>query len=304
MGHDHAHTGSRGRLAVVFALTLTVALAQLVGSFLTGSLALLTDTVHAFVDASGLLLALSAATLMHRPATSRRTWGFLRLESLAALAQSTLLIGVGVYAIIEGVRRLFDPPEIPATELFVYGLIGLCANVAGIVILSGSKDANLNFKAAFLEVLNDALGSLGVVIAAVVIWTTGFTGADAIAALFIAVPIVPRAVIILRQSVSVLLESTPEHLDLTEVKQHLEDVDHVLEVHDLHASTIVSGLTTLTAHLVVDDECFRDGHAPEVLRDAQLCAAEHFDPPLAHVTFQLEPRSDGCVTECQAELRA
>ena len=189
MAHEHHHAAPadhRRRLLLVVAITGVIVVAQLVGSVLTGSLALLTDTVHAVADLSGLVVALIAATLMLRPANDRRTWGFRRVEVIAALGQAVLLLVVGAYAVVEGVQRLFAPPEVPAGELLVFGVIGLAANLVGLVVLHGSREANLNLRAAFLEVLNDALGSLGVIVAAVVIWATGFQRADALAGLFIA----------------------------------------------------------------------------------------------------------------------
>ncbi len=205
--HDHSHMHSpkeaasmRPRLLVAFTLALVIVLAQAVGSLVTGSLALLTDTAHAITDASGLLVALTAASLMTRPATSRHTWGFRRIEVLAALGQSVLLLAVGIYTAVEGVHRLFAPPEVPGAELLVFGVVGLVANVIGIAVLASGRNANFNMRAAFLEVLNDALGSLGVIVAAIVIWLTGFYRADALAGLFIAVLIVPRAVRLMRQT--------------------------------------------------------------------------------------------------------
>ena len=284
MAHEHHHAAPadhRRRLLLVVAITGVIVVAQLVGSVLTGSLALLTDTVHAVADLSGLVVALIAATLMLRPANDRRTWGFRRVEVIAALGQAVLLLVVGAYAVVEGVQRLFAPPEVPAGELLVFGVIGLAANLVGLVVLHGSREANLNLRAAFLEVLNDALGSLGVIVAAVVIWATGFQRADALAGLFIAALILPRAFVILRETTRVLMEFTPEGLDLDEVRRHLSEVDHVVEVHDLHASTVATGLPVLTAHVVLADECFVDGHA-------QGCVAEHFE--VDHTTFQLEAR--------------
>ncbi|MEV8027502.1 MULTISPECIES: cation diffusion facilitator family transporter [Cellulosimicrobium] len=298
MGAGHSHgpadaTGGaapdlRRRLAIVFGLTSTVVVAQAIGSWVTGSLALLTDTAHALTDATGLLVALIAATLMLRPANKHRTWGFRRIEVIAALAQATLLIVVGVYAAVEGVRRLVEPPEVQSSELLVFGIVGLVANITGIVILSSSRGANFNMRAAFLEVLNDALGSLGVIVAAIVITTTGFQRADAIAGLFIAALIVPRAVTILRETTSVLMEFTPKGLDLDQVRAHILGLAHVRDVHDLHASTVATGLPTISAHVVVDDECFTDGHAPTILHDIRECVAEHFPVSLEHSTFQLE----------------
>lgn len=295
-GHDHGiaaeetgHPGDfRKKLWIAFSITTTVVLAQAAGSIITGSLALLTDTVHAGVDASGLLVALIAATLMLKPANSKRTWGFRRIEVIAALGQAVLLIAVGGFAVIEGIRRLFEPPEIAGGELLLFGMIGLAANIVAIVILASSRSANFNMRAAFLEVLNDALGSLGVIIAAIVITTTGFQQADAIASLLIAALILPRAVLLLRETAGVLMEFTPKDLDLDEVRRHILALDHVKDVHDLHASTVATGLPTLTAHVVVNDECFTDGHAAVMLQEVKQCVAEHFEVQIHHSTFQIE----------------
>ena len=295
-GHNHAaavdETGRPGdfrrKLWIAFGITSAIVVTQAVGAVVTGSLALLTDTAHAITDASGLLVALIAASLMLRPANSRRTWGFRRIEVIAALGQATLLLVVGTYAAIEGVRRLFEPPEVPAGELLVFGVVGLTANIIAILILFSSRGANFNMRAAFLEVLNDALGSLGVIVAAIVIATTGFQQADAIAGLLIATLIVPRAFKLLRETSSVLMEFTPKGLDLDEVRSHILELDHVKDVHDLHASTIATGLPTITAHVVVDDECFTDGHAAEVLHNVKECVADHFEVSVLHSTFQIE----------------
>jgi cobalt-zinc-cadmium efflux system protein len=295
-GHNHAVSTSatgepgdhRRRLWLAFGITASIVVAQAVGSVVTGSLALLTDTAHAVADASGLLVALIAATLMLRPATAKRTWGFRRIEVLAALGQAVLLIGVGTYAAVEGVRRLFEPPEVPAGELLIFGVVGLTANIIAILILSSSRGANFNMRAAFLEVLNDALGSLGVIVAAIVIATTGFQQADAIAGLVIAALIVPRAFILLRETAEVLMEFTPKDLNLDDVRSHILKLDHVKDVHDLHASTVATGLPIISAHVVVDDACFQDGHAPEVLREIKACVAEHFPVSVQHSTFQVE----------------
>ncbi|SDQ52073.1 cation diffusion facilitator family transporter [Microbacterium sp. cf332] len=298
-GHDHGPSDAAGsgdgapgdfrrRLWIAFGITAAIVVTQAVGSVVTGSLALLTDTAHALTDASGLLVALVAATLMLRPATARRTWGFRRIEVIAALAQAALLLGVGVYAAIEGIRRLFEPPEVPAFELLVFGIVGLVANIVAIALLASSRGANFNMRAAFLEVLNDALGSVGVIVAAIVIATTGFAQADAIAGLFIAGLIVPRAAKLMRETGSVLMEFTPRGLDLDDVRAHIMRLDHVTDVHDLHASTVASGLPTITAHVVVEDRCFTDGHAAEVLQEVRSCVADHFEVSVPHSTFQIE----------------
>lgn len=251
-GHQHAApTTHRTRLAIAFAITLTILVAEVIGAIWTNSLALLVDAGHMLTDATGLLIALIAASLALRRPTPERTWGYRRAEVLAAGAQAAVLLGVGVYAFVEGVRRLFDPPEVAATGLLVFGVVGLVGNVVSMLVLSSGRGANLNMRAAFLEVVNDALGSVAVIISAVVIALTGWTTIDALAGMLIAALIVPRAVTILREAGSILLESTPPGLDLDEVRRHLLDVPHVQGVHDLHASTIASGLPVLTAHVVL-----------------------------------------------------
>lgn len=295
MSHDHQHApveavDHRRRIAIAFGITAGLVGVQAVGAVVTGSLALLVDTAHMLTDATGLLLALIAATLTLRPASPKRTWGFRRAEVIAALGQAALLLAVGIYVLVEALQRLADPPEIPSTELVVFGVLGLAGNVAALFVLARRRHASFNLRAAFLEVLNDALGSVAVIVAAIVIATTGWQRADTVAALLIAALILPRAVRLLRDTINVLLESTPPGLDLDDVRAHLLDVDHVVSVHDLHASLIASGLPTLSAHVVVDDSCFHDGHAPRILDDLQRCVAEHFDVSVEHSTFQLELR--------------
>ena len=296
MAHDHTPSAEelgqapdfRKKLWIAFGITAFIVVVQLVGSIVTGSLALLTDTVHAFTDAAGLLVALIAATLALKPATPERTWGFRRVEVIAALGQAALLLAIGVYAAIEGIRRLSNPPDVPPMELLVFGVLGLTANLIALSVLASSRGANFNMRAAFLEVLNDAFGSLGVIIAAIVIATTGFQQADAIASLLIVALIVPRAYLLMRETLSVLMEFTPPGLDLEEVRRHIMELEHVIDVHDLHASTVATGLPVLTAHIVVHDECFTSGHAVDQLKEVQRCVSEHFDVAIHHSTFQIE----------------
>ncbi|GAB2814655.1 cation diffusion facilitator family transporter [Alpinimonas psychrophila] len=291
-GHTHgsSSTGTT-RLAIALAITVVILVVEIIGAFITGSLALLVDAAHMLTDAGGLTLALFAANVVNRPATSRRTWGYGRAEVLAATAQATLLLAVGVFVMVEGVQRLIDPPPIASGELLIFGVIGLAANVASILVLFGSRSANFNLRAAFLEVVNDAFGSVAVIIAAIIIATTGWTRADAVVAMLIGALILPRAFLLLKETIAVLLESTPKDLDLDLVRSHLVGLPHVQSVHDVHATQISSGLCVLTAHVVVDDECFSDGHAPVMLRELQQCVAEHFAVSVEHSTFQLEPAS-------------
>lgn len=298
-GHDHGSSlatggvSNRRRLTVAFCLTFLVFLSQLVGAVVTGSLALLVDTAHMLTDVIGLLLALTAARLMERPATDMHTWGFRRAEALSASLQALILLSVGVYAMVEGVRRLFAPAELASGTMLIFGIIGLVANLIAMAILAGGRGANLNMRAAFLEVVNDALGSVAVIVSALLIAWFGWERADSIAAILIAVLIVPRTISLLRSSIGVLLEQTPKGLDLADVRAHILELPHVLAVHDLHVTRISSDLPILTAHVTVEAECFMDGHAPEILASLQTCVAEHFPIRIDHATFQLEPEGHG-----------
>ncbi|WP_380172613.1 cation diffusion facilitator family transporter [Kineococcus sp. DHX-1] len=294
-GQGHGHGGAdlaqnRRRLTAALAVTATVLVAEAVGAFVSGSLALLADAGHMLTDVAGLTIALIAANLAARPASAQRTWGYRRAEVLAATLQAAALLAVGVFVLVEGVRRLLEPPEVSSVAMLVFGVIGLLGNVVALwLLLRGNADANVNVRAAVLEVVNDGLGSIAVLVAAAVIALTGWTRADAVVSLLIGVLIVPRTVKLLRETTSVLLESTPPGLDLEDVRRHLLELPHVHAVHDLHASQITSGLPVLSAHVVLDDSCFLDGHAPVILDSLQACVAEHFPVPVHHATFQLEP---------------
>lgn len=294
MAHDHGAAGAgRGRLIAALGISVGILLAEVLGAILTGSLALIVDAGHVLTDAGGLAVAVVASTLVRRPPTSRRTWGYGRAEVLAATAQAAVLMAVGLFVLVEGIHRLFVPTPIASQQLVVFGAIGLAGNIAALLVLRGRRGDNVNFRAAFLEVSNDALGSLAVIVAAIVIALTGWTRADAVAALVIGALILPRSFLLLRETVDVLLESTPRGLDLNSVRKHLLEQPHVRAVHDLHATQIATGLPVLTAHVVVDDSCFYDGHTSQILDELQACVAEHFSVAIEHSTFQLEPVGHG-----------
>jgi cation diffusion facilitator family transporter len=292
MGHGHSHAPTtaggahRRRLVVVLGLTLAVLVAEVVGAVLSGSLALLADAGHMATDAAGLALALAAVSLAQRPARGRRTFGWQRVEILAAVANGMLLLAVAAYVLIEAIRRIGQPPEIGAGLMLVVASVGLVVNLGSLLVLHGGKDASLNMRGAYLEVLADALGSVAVIVAAVVIATTGWTPADIVASAVIGCLVVPRAWHLLREALDVLLEAAPRGVDLQDVRAHILGVDGVLDVHDLHAWTITSGLPVLSAHVVVTDEALAAGHGGRVLDALCSCLGEHFD--LEHCTFQLE----------------
>jgi cobalt-zinc-cadmium efflux system protein len=293
-GHGHGHThpptvgaGHRRPLAMVLGITTAILVVEVVGAALSGSLALLADAGHMLTDVAGLSLALVAAVLAARPATARRTWGYRRAEVLAAAAQAAVLLAVGAFVLVEGIRRFMHPPEVASGVMVIFGLVGLAGNALAILLLVRVQGGNLNTRAALLEVINDALGSVAVLIAAGIIALTGWTRADAVVSLVIGAMILPRTWKLLRETVDVLMEATPKGVDLGTVRAHILEAEHVHEVHDLHASMVASDLPVLTAHVVVDDSCFHDGHLPTLLDQLQQCLAGHFD--VEHSTFQFEP---------------
>ena len=294
MGHDHGAghgsgttaAGHRGRLAVVLALTGSVFVLELVGALISGSLALLADAAHMATDALGIGMALGAVTLAQRPARGRRTFGWQRMEVLAAVGNGLLLLVVGGYVVVEAVRRIGDPPDIDSTWMLGVALVGLAVNVGSLALLRSGQRESLNTRGAYLEVLGDALGSVAVIVAGVVILTTGWTGADVVASFAVGALVLPRAWSLLREALDVLLEAAPKGVDLERVRDHVLGVPGVLDVHDLHAWTITSGLPVLSAHVVVSDEALADGHGGRVLDALCSCLGDHFD--LEHCTFQLE----------------
>jgi cobalt-zinc-cadmium efflux system protein len=270
----------------VLAITSVVLVAEVVGALLSGSLALIADAGHMLSDVAGLSLAWFAATLSRRAPTDQRTWGYRRAEVLAAAGQAAVLLAVGGFVLVEGVRRLFAPPDVTSSLMVVFGVIGLVGNVASMAVLAGARNSNLNLRAAFLEVVNDALGSVAVIVAAVVIALTGWLRADALASILIGSLIVPRTIRLLRESIDVLMETTPRHIDLASVRARLLATPHVHDVHELHVSQVATGLPVLTAHVVVDESCFNDGDLPRMLDQIQGRLARDFS--LQHSTIQFE----------------
>ncbi|GAA2721900.1 cation diffusion facilitator family transporter [Cellulomonas aerilata] len=291
MGHGHHHGTAAGRhrrrLVVVLAVTVSVVVLQVVGGLLSGSLALLADAGHLLTDATGIGIALGATALAARPPTKARTYGLQRAEVLAALANALLLGALAVWVVVEAVRRWGDPPPVSAGLMLVVASVGGVANLVCLLVLRDAQRESLNVRGAYLEVLGDLLGSAAVVVAGVVVATTGYTRADAVASVLIGVLVLPRAWALLRTVVDVLLEATPRDVDLDDVRAHMLGVHGVVDVHDLHAWTITSGVPALSAHVVVDDECIATGRSGQVLDALGRCLAGHFD--LEHCTFQLEP---------------
>jgi cobalt-zinc-cadmium efflux system protein len=285
MAHDHAHSAAaahRGRLTAVFAVTLVILVVELVGAALSGSLALLADAGHVLTDGAGVGLALLAIRFAARPATPQRTFGYYRLEILAAVVNAVLLFGVVGFVLVEAWRRLSEPPAVASGLMLAVAAVGLVANAVSMWLLRDGQRTSLNMRGAYLEVWGDLLGSVAVLAAAAVIALTGFRAADPIASAVIAVAILPRTWRLLREAVDVLLEAAPKGVDLAEVRRHLVETPGVTDVHDLHAWTITSGLPVLSVHVVLE----RDADAGKVLDGLGACLAGHFD--IEHSTFQLE----------------
>ncbi|WP_431974015.1 cation diffusion facilitator family transporter [Micromonospora haikouensis] len=296
-GHDHHHGAANaanrhsGRLWAAFALLAALMIVEAVTALGTGSLALLSDAGHMFTDVLGIGMALAAITATRRAtADPQRTFGLYRLEVLAALGNALLLSGVAVYVLVEAVRRFGDPPEVTTGPMLVVAVLGLLANVAAFALLRSGAKESINLRGAYLEVLGDLLGSVGVIGAAVLIMATGWWWADPAVAVAIGVFILPRTWRLGRAAVRILVQAAPEHLQVTAVHDRLAAVPGVAEVHDLHVWTLTSGMEVASAHLTM---------APGAEVGAVLTAARtalHEDFHIEHATLQVEPGAarDGC----------
>ena len=295
MGHDHDHgtrtaaSEQRGRLTLVLGITVTILVVEVVGGVLAHSLVLIADAGHMATDAAGIGMSLLAVWFAARPVSEARTFGYQRAEILAAVINAVLLFGVGAFILVEAARRLAHPETATPGLMVVFGVIALAGNGASLALLRRGQGESLNVRGAFLEVFSDLLGAAAVLVAAAVIAATGYQRADALASIFIGVLILPRTVKLLRDAVDVLLEATPKNVNLAEVRGHICDTPGVLDVHDLHAWTITSGIPVLSAHVVIADAVLADGGGARVLDHLAECLAVHFY--IENCTFQLEPAS-------------
>ena len=267
---------------MVFGLTLATFVIQLAGGIATDSLALMADAGHNLTDVVGIGLALLAIWIASRPASAGRTFGYLRIEILAAVVNAALLIGVAIIVLVEAWQRWSDPPSVASVAMLLIALVGLAANALSIALLREPQRDSLNMRGAYLEVVGDLLGSVAVIVAAVVITVTGWLQADALASAIIGLLILPRAFALLREAVDVLLLAAPKGVDLGEVRRHILEAGGVADVHDLHAWTITSGMKVLSAHVVL-----REGADPPAVLD-ELCRCLSGDFDIDHSTFQLE----------------
>ncbi|MGH9183124.1 MAG: cation diffusion facilitator family transporter [Acidimicrobiales bacterium] len=297
-GHDHpcgsgaSRAGARhlGRLRAAFVLTLGFFAVEVAAAAVTGSLALLSDAGHMLTDAGGLGMALAAIGLASRqPQRPGRTFGLYRLEILAALVNSVLLLGVAGYVLVEAVRRLEDPPGVPGVPMLVVATLGLGVNLVALRLLSAGATESLNVEGASLEVLADAVGSVGVIAAAAVVVLTGWGWADPLAAVAIGLFILPRALRLAAKAVRILVQAAPPHIDLDAVRTDLAALAGVVDVHDLHLWTLTSEMEVASAHLMV--AAGTEAHG--VLDQARVLLRERYR--VDHATLQVEPEDHrGC----------
>jgi cobalt-zinc-cadmium efflux system protein len=271
----------RRRLAIALALASVVFAAEAVASIFANSLALLAEAFHVLIDVVALAIALIAVWLAERPTNERRTFGLLRLEILATVLNTVLLLVVASVVLIEGLRRFSEPAEVRSGLVLGVASVGLASNAASVVLLRGAQ-RSMAIRAAYLDVLSDLVGSAAVVVSALANLLAGRPLADTLAAFLIVALIVPRAVTLLREAIDVLLEATPRGMDLEVLRQHVLGCSGVKDIHDLHVWTITSGVNVLSAHVVVH----RGADPGAVLDDLELCLRGDFD--IEHSTFQLE----------------
>lgn len=297
-GHSHDHglqgantsTGKhRKRLIWVISITLTVFVVQVFGAIISGSLALLADAGHMLTDATGVTIALIASLIAGLAPTSKRTFGYLRVEILAALANGIILGVIAVVIFVQAIARFGTEVEVQSGPMLIAAIIGAVANLVSLLILQAGQKESLNVRGAYLEVLGDLLGSVLVIAAGLVIMFTGWNPADQIASILIAVLIFPRAISLLRDVVDVLLEASPKNLDVEVARTHMLAVPGVAEVHDLHAWTITSGVPAFSAHVTVTDDAWSERGYHAILDELKACLMSHFD--VDHSTIQLEPAS-------------
>ena len=288
-GHDHGVIAGADKKYLTIALTLISAfmVVEVVVGIAVGSVALLADAGHMLSDVGALAASIWALSLAAKPASGAWTYGWKRAEILSAAGNGVTLLVVSALVTVEAVRRLLDPPPVAGLPVLLVALTGVVVNLAATLVIGRANRSSLNVAGAFAHLLTDLYAFIATVVAGVVIITTGFRRADAIASLIVVALMLRAAYGLLRDSGRVLLEAAPEGVDLADLRAHLLETDHVTDVHDLHAWTVTSDLPAVSAHVVVTDACFTDGHCPRILDSLQACLTGHFD--VEHSTFQLEP---------------
>lgn len=281
---NHLTSTNTRPLKIALVIVVIVMVAEVIGGIVSGSLALLGDAGHMLVDALALGLALFAITIARRPATSTKTYGYYRVEIMAALANGAVLVFVSLYIFYEAYQRFLNPPLVQTPLMLLVATIGLVANLIGVWLLRRASHRSLNIKAAFWHIIGDTISSVGVIVAGVIILVTGWYVADPIVAVFIGGIILWGGVRIVRESADILLEAVPRHIHVDEVVETIRNIPGVEDVHDIHIWTITSGIHALSAHLVIDDQTV--SRSVEIVKAVNQDLAKYFD--IGHTTLQLE----------------
>jgi cobalt-zinc-cadmium efflux system protein len=288
-GHGHSHTSNKKALLSSFILIAAFMVVEVIGGILTNSLALLSDAGHMLSDAAALGLSFFAIKLGEKQVSQEKTYGYKRFEIIAAALNGITLIVISLYIFYEAFQRFFAPPEVQSTGMLMISVTGLVVNIiAAWILMSGDKDDNLNVRSAFLHVLGDMLGSVGAIVAALLIMFFGWTIADPIASVIVAVLIIISGFRVTRDSFHILMEGAPTQINIQQVKEALSKIPLVKEVHDLHIWTITSGYPVLSCHITIVDEALHD----EVLAHSQKILHDEFH--IEHSTIQVEKAENGC----------
>jgi cobalt-zinc-cadmium efflux system protein len=277
----HTHSSNRRRLTAVLALTFAYMLAEAIGGFATNSLALLSDAGHMLADVASLVLALLALWFAARPATAKKTYGYYRMEILAALANGSALVVISLLISYEAIRRIKSPEGVKGFEVMLIAIGGLAVNVVSAFVLHSASEQNLNMRGAFLHVMGDALGSAGAIVAGITVWQWGWVLADPLISVAMCLLIIYSSWRLIRESVNILLEGTPSHINVRAVAATMHQVAGVTDVHDLHVWTISSGLEALSAHVTIEPGVSHRG----VLEALQERLRSEFN--IGHVTIQI-----------------
>ncbi len=297
---NHLTSMGSSRLKVVLVIVLVIMVAEVIGGILSNSLALLGDAGHMLVDALALGLALFAITLARRPATLTKTYGYHRMEIMAALVNGTTLVLLALWIFYEAYQRFLDPPAVKTPLMLLVAIIGLIANFAGILLLRRASHGQLNIKAAYWHIVGDTISSVGVIAAGVIISVTGWYVVDPLIAVFIGGIILWGAVRLVRESADILLEAVPSHIQVGKVIETIKNIPGVEDVHDIHIWTITSGIHALSAHLLIEDQ--RVSISAEIVEAVNRDLGSHFN--ITHTTLQLEcEKCETCPTGFICEIK-
>lgn len=300
LGHNHDHGagagsggsvqtatgGYRRRLMVVLGIYLAIILSEVIGAWITGSVALLAEAMHMAVDGSGILIALIATFLATRKASAKRTYGMMRAEIVAVLINCLLLFALGGYILYEAIERWFNPAEVAGSGVIAFAIVGVIGSSISLVVLSHGAKESLNVKAAFLEVMSDGIGAAAIIISGILNVTIGWTQGDAIAAAVIGVIVLPRAYLLLKQAVNIIMQGVPEGFDVDKARTAIEGTEGVRAAHSLHVWSLTNGVPVMSAHIELDQAAWSDGRGPAILDELTEHMREDFG--IEHATFQFE----------------